>query len=80
MAILGVLKSVFDLVAALPTLLRFIREVQREIALIKKAKDEGERQKEATKAAEDIKQAQATENEGAQRDALSSIVDNFNRK
>jgi Sec-independent protein translocase protein TatA len=80
MAILGVLKTIFDLVSALPTLLKFIREVQKEMALIKRNRDEEKRQEQMREVAEIVKEAQTTENEKAQRDALSSVIDDYNRK
>jgi Sec-independent protein translocase protein TatA len=80
MAILGVLKTIFDLVSALPTLFKFIREVQKEMALIKRNRDEEKRQEQMREVAEIVKEAQTTENEKAQRDALSSVIDDYNRK
>jgi Sec-independent protein translocase protein TatA len=79
MAILGVLKTVFNLLSAIPTLLKFIREVQKELTLIKRTRDEEKRKEEAAKVAEDLKAAQAAEDERAQRDALSRIVNDYNR-
>lgn len=78
-SIVTALKLILNIVSAIPTILKFIREVQREIELLKKEREEKKRQEEMRKVGEILKDAQAAENEGKQREALSRIIDDYNK-
>lgn len=78
-SIVTALKLILNIVSAIPTILKFIREVQREIELLKKEREEKKRQEEMRKVGEILKDAQAAENEGEQREALSRILDDYNK-
>ena len=80
MQLIGILKTIFNLITALPTLLGFIRAVQKELTRIEVEKQTRQKLKEMEQNAELLKKAQIAENEERQRDALSSVIDNYNSK
>lgn len=80
MQLLGIFKTIFNLIMALPTLLGFIRAVQKELTRIEVEKQTRQKLKEMEQNAELLKKAQIAENEERQRDALSSVIDSYNSK
>jgi hypothetical protein len=74
--------QVFAFMMALPKMIEFFNSMQRtinEAARVRREKEENQRREDLSKAAERLQKAQGEENETAQEDALSGIVDDYNR-
>ena len=74
--------QVFAFLMAIPKMIAFYNSMQNtinEAARVRREKEENQRREDLSKAADRLQKEQGEENETAQEDALSGIVDDYNR-
>lgn len=82
MQIISILKTILQILAAIPTALQAFYAIQRAVnAQEKKKRDAGElkRQKDLKSTGDKLKKAIEEENEKATEDALTGIIDDYNK-